>query len=354
MGHEVTVYCRNYFTPEVTMQDGMRIVRLPTFRSKHLDTLVHTLISSMHVLFTRADLVHYHALGPALFSWIPRLAGKKTLVTVQGLDWQRKKWGRIASLVLRLGQKAAIYFPNRTMVVSRVLQEHFGCTYGARTSYIPNGTILRPKIACGRLQEWHLEAGNYILFLGRFSPEKNCHLLIDAFERAQVPSTLVLAGGSSYSDKYIESLRAHSNDKVRLLDYVSGDALQELLTNAALFVLPSDMEGLSLALLDAMGAGICVLASDIPENIELVNGAGFTFRRGDVEDLARMLRLLMSDPVLRAEASEKGRQHVAAHYLWPGIAQQIELEYLNVLGLQSAVGSVCSKTKQLTQREPAA
>ena len=170
------------------------------------------------------------------------------------------------------------------------------------------GTSLRQRRAAGRLREWGLEPGAYILFLGRFSPEKNCDLLIQAYEQMDTPVKLVLAGGSSHSDAYVKQLRQHQSDRVRILDWVSGEALDELLTNAMLFVLPSDLEGLSLALLDAMGAGVCVLASDVPENCELVEGSGFTFRHGDLDDLERMLRLLISEPEIRkAAAARPGR-----------------------------------------------
>ena len=272
MGHEVTVYCRTYFTPPAEEHNGMWVRRLPTIRSKHLETLVHTFLSTVHASFSRCDMVHYHALGPALFSFIPRLFGKKTVVTVQGLDWQRKKWGRIAATVLRLGERAAVRLPNATMVVSRVLEEHFQARYGAETVYVPNGTTVRERRTDSQILEWGLEPGNYILFLGRFSAEKNCHLLVKAFEKIDTSVKLALAGGSSYSDAYASELRRHRGERVKVLDWVSGDALEELLSNAMLFVLPSDLEGMSLALLDAMGAGVCVLASDIPENRELVEG----------------------------------------------------------------------------------
>jgi len=299
--------------------------------------------------------VHYHALGPALFSWIPRLVGKRTLVTVQGLDWQRKKWGRIASFVLRLGEKAAVKLPDRTIVVSQVLKRHFQHSHRAETVYIPNGTEVRERFAVGKLASWDLKPDNYVLFLGRFSPEKNCHLLIEAFEKSGISAKLVLAGGSSYSDQYVRSLYQHESDRVRLLNYVSGDALRELLTNAMLFVLPSDMEGLSLALLDAMAAGVCVLASDIPENIELVESAGFTFKCGDVEDLSRMLRLLVSDSAVRKEAARQAQDRIRAHYLWPGIANEIESEYLKLLGWdRKRKPDVQPSLDEVPQSEPAA
>ena len=337
MGHDVTVYCRTYFTPPLEEHNGMWVCRLPTVRSKHLETLVHTFLSTVHASFSRCDIVHYHALGPALFSFIPRLFGKKTVVTVQGLDWQRKKWGRIAATVLRLGERAAARLPDATMVVSRVLEEHFRARYGAETVYVPNGTTVRERRTASQVLEWGLEPGNYILFLGRFSPEKNCHLLVEAFEKIDTPVKLVLAGGSSYSDAYANELRGHRSERVKVLDWVSGDALEELLGNAMLFVLPSDLEGMSLALLDAMGVGVCVLASDIPENREAVEGAGFTFKHGDVNDLERMLRLLIADTGVREAAARKGQERVRERYLWNKITEQIEDVYLRVLARHETV-----------------
>src|SRR5438874_6242099 len=152
--------------------------------------------------------------------------------------------------------------------------------------------------------------------MGRFSPEKNCHLLIEAFKRIETDVKLVLAGGSSHSDDYMAALHCHESDRIRFVDWVAGEALNDLLTNATLFVLPSDLEGLSLSLLEAMGAGICVLASDHPENREAIADCGFTFKAGDGDDLARMLGGLCDSPELREEYGHKGRLRVKEHYLW--------------------------------------
>ena len=345
MRHDVTVYCRTYFTPRQKEHNGMRLVRLPTLRSKHLETFVHTLLSTIHVMFSSCDVVHYHALGPALFSFLPRLCGKKTVVTVQGLDWQRKKWGYAASAVLRLADWAAVRLPNTTVVVSRTLQDYYRSRYDAETIYAPNGTIIRTRLGSSRLEQWGLEPDNYVLFLGRLSPEKNCHLLIEAFERLQISVKLVLAGGSAYADAYARELRKHECDRIRFLDWVSGEALDELLTNAMLFVLPSDLEGLSLALLDAMGAGVCVLTSDIPENCELVDGAGFTFQRGNVHDLEHMMGILVSDAQLREEAARKAQERVRERYLWPHIAERLEVIYLGLVDESRVSGSNRKSTK---------
>jgi len=279
-----------YFTPPHDKYKGMHLVRLPTIRSKHL-------------------------------------VGKKTVVTVQGLDWQRSKWGPIAAAVLRCGELASVRMPDATMVVSRTLQQYYYDRYGANTAYVPNGATIRERRKFSQAGRWGLEPGNYILFLGRFSPEKNCHLLIEAYQKIETPVRLVLAGGSSYSDGYANRLRQQASDKIRCLEWVSGTDLEELLTNAMLFVLPSAIEGLSLALLDAMGARVCVLASDIPENCEVVRETGFTFKHGDVHDLERMLRLLISHRELRDAAARAAQETVREQYLWPKITKQIECAY---------------------------
>jgi len=334
-GHEVTIYCRNYFTPALTEHNGIRLVRLPTIRSKHLETLVHTVLSTAHVLGQPCDIVHYHALGSALFSFLPRLLGKKTIVTVQGLDWQRKKWGWFASAVLRLGEWAAVKLPNSTMVVSQTLRQHYRDAHGVETSYVPNGGVLRERRAPHQILDWGLGPGRYILFLGRFSPEKGCHLLVEAYEQLRTDVKLVMAGASSYCDDYARQLRTHESERIKMLDWVSGETLDELLTNAMLFVLPSDLEGLSLALLDAMGAGVCVVTSDVQENREVVQDAGFTFERGNAADLAERLRFLIANPAVRESAARAGRARIQERYLWPNIALEIEKTYLELMGLEA-------------------
>jgi glycosyltransferase involved in cell wall biosynthesis len=332
MGYAITVYCRTHFTPPLPEHKGMRLVHLPAIRSKHLETATHTFLSTMHAICSDCDIVHYHALGPALFSFLPRLFGKRTVVTVQGLDWKRKKWGQFASLTLRLGELAAVHYPNTTMVVSKTLQHYYRNRYGVETAYIPNGAVIREKTTLRRLPAWGLEPGGYILFLGRLSPEKNCHLLIEAYKQLDTPIKLMFAGGSSHTDSYAAQLRQHQSDRIRFLSWVAGEELDELLTHAALFVLPSDLEGLSLALLDAMAAGVCVLTSDISENREVVEDTGFTFRTGDVNDLARMLGLLLPHPEMRSAAARVAKQKMQQQYHWPQIAAQIGQAYDQLAG----------------------
>ena len=185
------------------------------------------------------------------------------------------------------------------------------------------------------IYKWGLRPGEYVLFLGRFSPEKNCHPLIEAFGRLDTEVALVLAGGAQPSSLYAQTLRREAGRNVHFIDYVSGVAFEELLTNARLLVLPSDMEGLSLALLEAMGAGVCVLASDIPENREVVEDAGFLFRPSDARDLESMMRYLIADHDARQSAARRGKQRIREKYQWDQITRQIEQLYLEVMGQQA-------------------
>ena len=327
VGYEVTAYCRSHFTPAIAKHRGIRIVRLPTIRTKHLETLVHSLLSTVHACFGDYDVVHYHTLGPSIFALLPRLFGKTTVVSVQGLDWKRKKWGKIARLVLKFGEWCSARFPAECVVVSQTLRGYYRLQYGKECAYIPNGTHLRNQCRGHYLRALGLEPDGYVLFLGRFTPEKNCHLLIEAFEKLNTPMKLLLGGGSSHTDDYVAELRKRESDRIKILDWLAGEALEEVLTNAALFVLPSDMEGMSLALLDAMGAGVCVLASDVPENLEAIRDAGFTFKAGDVRDLQQVMEFVLSHPTLRENVGRKAKVRVRENYLWETVVEQTSSVY---------------------------
>ena len=250
-----------------------------------------------------------------------------------------------------MGEWAAATLPDRTIVVSRTLRAYFRHLYGVETEFVPNGTSLARRTEGSRLAGWGLEKDNYVLFMGRFSPEKNCDLLIRAFVGVATNAKLVLAGGSSYTDAHVKQLRDLANDRVVFLDWVAGEALQDLLTNAALFVLPSDLEGLSLALLDAMGAGVCTLTSDVPENRELVDDVGFTFPCGDQAALSSMLQLLLSDPEMRKRAGAAGRRRIQGSYLWPQVGRELERVYLDAMSLRNPSASTMKISGNQIQRE---
>lgn len=330
-GHEVSVYCRYYYTRVKDRHRGVKLIKLPSIKTKHLDTATHCMLSTLDAVLRRYDIVHFHALGPSLYSLLPRLTGAKTLVTIHGLDWQREKWGPFASWVLKRCEYPAISFPTRTVVVSRTLQEHFMDKYGVESTVIPNGTNIPTPRPLSRLKKKGLEPRKYILFVGRLVPEKGCHYLVEAYKKLETDVKLVIAGGSSFSSEYVESLEAHASDKILLLDYVYGDALEELWSNALLVALPSTLEGLSISLLEALSYGKCVLVSDIAENLEVVEDCAPSFKSKDVEDLRSMLETLLAKPELLAAYEERAKQHILSRFTWDGVTNSIERLYLELL-----------------------
>jgi glycosyltransferase involved in cell wall biosynthesis len=330
-GHDVRIYCRSYFTPKVKSHNGMRIIRIPAPKLKHLETFFHTGLSTLHAVFSDHDIIHYHALGPSVFSFIPRMFGKKTVVTVQGLDWQREKWGLFARWFLKVCESMSIKFPNSTTVVSRFLQSYYTEKYGRVPYCVPNGVNMPVKRVAEEILKYGLKPGRYILFVGRLSPEKNCHLLIDAYKKLDTDVKLVFAGGNAHKDRYVMDVMKNENGNIRFLGYVSGRPLEELLSNALIFVLPSTIEGISIALLEAMSYGNCVLVSDIPENIEAVQDAGFSFRSGDVDELEHMLKFLLENDSIREQAGERAERLVREKYLWSILIRDIENVYYTTL-----------------------
>lgn len=330
-GHEVDVYCRLYYTPAGTEYHGVRLLRRPSVHTKHLDTVTHCAWSTVEAMARRADIVHFHALGPSVFAALPRVAGQKTVVTVHGLDWQREKWGRFAQWFLRQCEGPATRFPNRTIVVSKTLREYFRQHHRKPTVFIPNGTNLLPERPAKKILQLGLTPGKYVLFVGRLVPEKGVHYLCEAFRRIDTDMKLALVGGMSFSQDYVQLLKSYESDRIRLLDYVFGEGLEELWSNAYLVVQPSTMEGLSIALLEALSYGRCVLLSDIPENLEVAEDCAVSFRSKDVDDLHAKLAMLVARPDVVKSYEVRARAHIQQHYSWDRVSKNTEAVYKGLL-----------------------
>ncbi len=332
MGHQVEVFCRLHYTPPGTSFHGVRLLRRPSVHTKHLDTITHVTWATIESVLRRYDIVQFHALGPSVFAWAPRLRGARTVVTVHGLDWQREKWGRFAAWFLRHCEGPAAHFPDRTIVVSKTLRDYFREHHHCDAAFIPNGTNLLPARPARKILQLGLVPGKYVLFVGRLVPEKGVHFLCEAFSRIDTDLTLALVGGTSASEDYVRLLKGYQGPRVKLLDYVFGEALEELWSNAYLVVQPSTMEGLSIALLEALSYGRCVLLSDIPENLEVAEECSVSFRSRDVEDLRAKLEMLIRDPALVKSFESRAREHIRRHYSWDRVAKSTETVYLDLLG----------------------
>jgi glycosyltransferase involved in cell wall biosynthesis len=331
-GHEVVVYCRYDYSPAEKYYEGIRLLRLPSLNTKHLGTATHVAVSTLDSMFRDYDVVHYHALGPSLFAGFPRLRGTSTVVTIHGLDWQRDKWGPGASWVLKRCEFPAVNFPSSTVVVSQTLQRYFREHHRRETVFIPNGTILPDYRPARSLGKFGLEAGKYVLFVGRMVPEKGVHFLTEAFQSIDTDMKLALAGGYAYSPDYQEKIKSYESDRIKLLGYVFGEGLAELWSNAYVVVLPSTLEGLSIALLEALSYGRCALISDIPENLEVAGECAPSFRSRDVDDLRTKLKSLIDDPELVKSYERQARQHVEAHFSWDRVVDDLEALYRRLRG----------------------
>lgn len=330
-GHEVAAFCRLYYTPADARFHGVRLLRRPSLHTKHLDTITHVAWSTLEAMLRRYDVVHFHALGPSVFSGLPRLTGQRTVVTVHGLDWQREKWGRLASWFLRQCEGPAARFPDRTIVVSKTLREHFRTHHGCDAVFIPNGTNLPRPRPPRKILQLGLTPGKYVLFVGRLVPEKGVHYLCEAFQGIDTDMQLALVGGLSFSEDYVSLLRRYEGPRIRLLDYVFGEGLEELWSNAYCVALPSTIEGQSIALLEALSYGRCVVLSDIPENLEVAEDCAVPFRSKDVADLREKLEGLLRDPERVKGFERRAREHILAQYSWDTVAENHERLYRDLI-----------------------
>lgn len=330
MGIDVDVFCRLHYTPAGASYHGVRLLRRPSIHTKHLDAITHVSWATLEAMLRRYDVVHYHALGPALLAGLPRLTGARTVVTVHGLDWKREKWGRFARWFLHRCEGPAVHFPDRTIVVSKTLREHFRTVHGAETTFIPNGTSLPHPRPAKKILSLGLTPGKYVLFVGRLVPEKGVHFLCEAFSRIDTDMTLALAGGLSFSGGYGDQIKRYEGPRIKRLDYVFGEALEELWSNAYCVVQPSTMEGLSIALLEALSYGRCVLVSDIPENLEVAEECAVSFRSQDVDDLREKLEHLIRNPATVQQYGDVARRHILQHYSWDPVAQATAELYRSV------------------------
>ena len=335
-GHDVTVYARSaYSDADVDEHRGVRVVRLPQVNTKHLEAASHSAVALTHALLRRRfDVIHLHATGPGALSPLPRLAGTPTVVTIRGLDWRREKWGPAARTVLQAAAALSARSPDRTIVVSRELKRYFAEHHGVDPVYIPNG--VHEESDEGVPPDPDLRPDRFVLFLGRLVPEKHVHTLIRAYRRVEGDLPLVVAGPDSHSPEYVEQLRALAADdpRVRLLGPQYGPHKAWLMRNALAFVQPSSIEGLPIALLEALSAARYPVVSSIPENLEPVTVGdetlGHTTPVGDERELAEAIEGAIEAPD-RAAVGRRLREHVRDQYDWRTIAEATEATYRDVV-----------------------
>ena len=333
-GHAVTVYSsRDYGNRDGNYQ-GMQIKTVPSVDTKTLHKLSICWNATLEVIKKRnADIVHVHAVGPSLFAIFPRLVGIPTVVQTHGLEWKRDKWGLSGQTFFKLADYTAVYFPNRTTSVSKVQKAYYETKFKRKIIHIPTGVNDVERAAPDWIIGQGLEPGRYILFAARLVEEKGAHFLIDAFRSLDTEMKLVIAGDAAHAESYKARLREKTGSDPRILfpGFVTGQRLAELFSHAYVFCLPSTLEGLPIALLEAMSYGNCCLASDIPENLEAMEEYGYTFKNRDSDSLRHELALLIEQPEKVDRTRQAARKHVLTQYSWDSIADKMEALYRDVI-----------------------
>lgn len=334
LGHDVTCYNRsgkhaldkNKKVKQLKEFEGVKINKIITIDKKGLAAVSSSFFGSLKALFSKADVVHYHAEGPCAFMWIvKKFSKKKVIATIHGLDWQRAKWGGFATKFIKYGEKTAVKYADEIIVLSKNVQNYFKDAYNRETVFIPNG-VNEPEIRKADIiqKKYGLNKDDYILFLGRIVPEKGIHYLIDAFNKIKTDKKLVIAGSASDTDGYYQELKEKSKDNKNIIftGFVEGKELEELYSNAYIYSLPSDVEGMPLSLLEAMSYGNCCLTSNIDECSEVIENKGVTFKKGNIDDLSLVLQELCDNKEKVISMKKEAKEFILNKYNWDDVVEK--------------------------------
>ena len=341
-GHEVTCFNRkghhvsgdDFDLEQLNDYKGVKLKSVCTIDKRGLAAMSSSFFASVKATLRKFDVVHFHAEGPCAMMWLPKLFKKRCVATIHGLDHRRAKWGKFASWYIKLGEKMAVKYADEIIVLSKNVQDYFKTTYNRETKFIPNG-VNRPEIVEADIivDKYNIHKDEYILFLGRIVPEKGLRYLIEAFKRVKTDKKLVIAGGSSDTNSFLEELKKLAKDDQRIIftGFVQGKILDELYSNAYIYTLPSDLEGMPLSLLEAMSYGNCCLVSDIDECAEVVEDNAVTFKKSNIEDLKNKLQLLCDNENYVNKYKINASDFVCNKYNWDDIVNRtLELYRRNV------------------------
>jgi len=326
LGFDVTVYNRPYYTEKtVNSYQGVNLITLPSLKTKNLDAITHTLFASIHALFQNYDIIHYHGVGPSLLSFLPRIfkPRAKVIATFHCLDREHQKWGWFAKLMLTIGERAACLFPHETIAISRALEKYCLYNYNTAARYIPNGVAISETENLNVLAEFGLSENNYLVAVSRLVRHKGLHTLIKAYNQLETDKKLIIVGTGANTEDYVAEIKdlAKDNPKIIFAGQKSGADLTALFRNAYLFVQPSETEGLSIALLEAMAYGVPAIISNIEENQEAAENLALEFVNKSPEDLKRKLKYALENEEIILALARRAQARVAREYDWNNIAR---------------------------------
>jgi glycosyltransferase involved in cell wall biosynthesis len=331
-GHSVTVYCRdaNYPYRDRTYR-GVRLVILPTIRQKYLDTVFHTFLSILHSCFRDFDLLLVCNAANSLFCVVPRLLKKKVLLNVDGIERERKKWGRLGKAWYQMSEFLSTLLPNRIITDAHVIEDYYLDRYKKKSFMIPYGAITERVSSTEILRHYQLKEDGYILYASRLEPENNSDLVIKAFEGIDTDKPLIIVGDAPYAKGYMRKLMSTKDPRIIFTGYVFGQGYKEFQSHAYCYVHATEVGGTHPALLDAMGLGRCVLVNGTPENMEVVGEGGIIYKKNDVNDLREKLSWIIEHPDVRESFRQKARERVFQLYTWDRVTDQYEQLFHSLL-----------------------
>lgn len=323
-GHEVYVYNRkSKQRKSVKEYKGVHIITIPTIEKKSTDAVVYSFLASLHALFGRYDVIHYHALGPSVMLLIPKLLRKKIIVTVHGLNYKTPKWKGFGAMFIQLGEKITAKYADEIIVLSKVQKQYLLNKYNRNSIFIPNGTVIESVLEPNIIKEkWGLNKEKYILFVSRIVPGKGLEYLVEAYKKIKTDMPLVLAGESNYVDDFYEKLKksVDEDSRIKMIGFVSGKALAELYSNAYLFVFPSEAEGMPMCLLEAMSYNAPCLVSDIEENLEVGKEYVQSFHSMNVDHLKEKLEECINEKERLFQ--KQSRDYIIQNYSWINVVDE--------------------------------
>jgi len=323
LGHRPTVYCRSHYTSRGEKgPEGVELVVLPTLRTKHLDTPVHTFLSCLHAVWRRYDAALVVNAANAVFVPLLRLAGTPTALHVDGIERRRAKWGAFGRAVYAVSERLACRLPNAIVTDAAVIRDHYAQRYGAPSRMITYGVDGTPTEETSELKRLGLESGRYVLYVSRFEPENNPHRVVEAYRHVPGSTPLVMVGDAPYASRFITELRQAADGRVLLPGAIYGEGYQQLMSHALAYIHATDVGGTHPALVTAMGYGNCVLVNDTPENREVVGETGLLFTASEPRTLTACLERILGNGTLQAELGEKASTRAREHYSWDAVAQR--------------------------------
>ncbi|NWG13898.1 MAG: DUF1972 domain-containing protein [Acidobacteria bacterium] len=324
-GHEVTVYGRSHYVPRhLRSHRGVAVAVLPTVPLKYTDTVVHTLLSVFHTLPRGFDVILICNAANSYVAWLPRLAGARVVVNVDGIERLRRKWNRLGRFWYRLSEYFSVWFPHEIVTDARCIESYYRERYGVRSEFIPYGTTTERPASDTQLRRLGLASRDYFLYVSRLEPENNAHQVVRAFERTSTSKRLVVVGDAPYSRKYIRELKRTPDPRILFAGAIYGDGYRQLMAGAFCYIHATEVGGSHPALIEAMGQGNLIVANSTPENEEVLGGCGILYAHNDIDDLAGRMQDIIDNPQNYSGFGPAARARAVSEYSWEAVVDRYE------------------------------